>query len=72
MRELASGLPLISGKEEEKEIIYLKNLPFLGVVQKNKSVLNMQLVVESGRLFVTKEHTEVINLEKCHSPPRQN
>lgn len=38
MRELASGLPLISGREEEKEVIYLKNLPFLGVVQKNKRV----------------------------------
>ena len=24
MRELASGLPLISGREEEKEVIYLK------------------------------------------------
>ena len=32
----------------------------------------MQLVVESESLFLTEEHTEVTNLEKCHSPTRQN
>lgn len=32
----------------------------------------MKLVVESGSLFITKEHIEIINLEKCHSPARQN